>query len=546
LNPTGIWPSNGADMNRKQRRAARNTRPIGAAPVASARQLVRTALACSASGNHTASMHAIVAALAMEESDLTCGAFVDCIRAMQFFEDNAAVRSLVSRALRENWGRPEDLALPAADLIKAAGTDAAALARDPLLRVLLRVTPNQDAALEDFLAAARAALLRTPDEAMLDFHCALAQQCFLNEYVWTCSDEEQRLTDRLEQEIVAALNCGVAVAPSKVAALATYRPLRDIRLANQQWPANMDTLLTQQLREPAEEKALAAALPRLTPISDPVSRKVAGQYEENPYPRWTHAGRPRAVDVGALGPQTCKITDILVAGCGTGRNAIETAQTFPAASILAVDLSRASLGHAARKARQMRIRNVEFAQADILEIETLDRRFDLIEAVGVLHHIAEPFSGWRSLLGLLNPGGAMKIGLYSPIARKNLARARQALAEHDFPPTPGGIRAARRYLLARPDFADVARRPDFFTLSNCRDLLFHVQETAVSLDTIAAFLREEGLKVLGFDLEASVLADYRTKFPGDPHAFRLDYWAAFEAERPATFDGMYQFWVERV
>ena len=57
-------------------------------------------------------MHAIVAALAMEESDLTCGAFIDCVRAMQFFEDNAAVRNLVSRALRENWGRPEHLALP--------------------------------------------------------------------------------------------------------------------------------------------------------------------------------------------------------------------------------------------------------------------------------------------------------------------------------------------------------------------------------------------------------------------------------------------------
>ncbi|HEU4550026.1 MAG TPA: class I SAM-dependent methyltransferase [Rhizomicrobium sp.] len=534
-------------MNRKQRRAARNIRPIGAAPVApSACQLARTALAYSASGNHTASLHAVVAALAVEESDLTCGAFIDCVRAMQFFEDNAAVRNLVSRALRENWGRPEHLALPAADLIKAAGTDLPALARDPLLLILLRVTPNQDAVLEDSLVAARAALLRTPDDAMLNFHCALAQQCFLNEYVWTCSDEERHLADYLEQEIAAALNCGVAVAPSKVAALATYRPLRDMRLANQQWPANVDALLTQQLRDPAQEKTLAAALPRLTAISDPVSRKVAGQYEENPYPRWTHAGRPRAVGAGAPGPQTCEINNILVAGCGTGRDAIETAQTFPAARILAVDLSRASLGHAARKARQMGIRNVEFAQADILEIETLDRRFDLIEAVGVLHHLAEPFSGWRSLLGLLNSGGAMKVGLYSPIARKNLARARQALPAHDFPATPDGIRAARRYLLGRSEFADVTQRPDFFTLSNCRDLLFHVQEKAVSLDAIAAFLREEGLKVLGFDLETPVLADYRAKFSGDPQASSLDNWAAFEAEHPATFDGMYQFWVERV
>ena len=44
--------------------------------------------------------------------------------------------------------------------------------------------------------------------------------------------------------------------------------------------------------------------------------------------------------------------DILVAGCDTGRNAIETAQGFKGARVLAVDLSLNSLGHAARKTRE--------------------------------------------------------------------------------------------------------------------------------------------------------------------------------------------------
>ncbi|OJU12063.1 MAG: hypothetical protein BGN85_01275 [Alphaproteobacteria bacterium 64-11] len=527
-------------MNRKQRRAAKSARPIGAAPVPSAIQQTRIALAHSARGDHTAAMRAIVVALAMEENAHSRAAFVECVRAMQFFEDNAAIRGLVLRALRENWGRPEDLALPAADLIKAAGTGIAALAHDDLLRALLCVTPNQDGALEDALMVARGALLRAPGQVPLEFLCALAQQCFLNEYVFTFPSEEQLLVARLEQETATALDHDAVIAPSQIAALALYRPLTDRRLLDRQWPADIDALLTQQLREPAEERQLAAALPQLTPVTDPVSCRVAQQYEENPYPRWMAAGLP------ATGTRERAIADILVAGCGTGRNAIETAQAFGSARVLAVDLSRASLGHAARKARQLAVANIAYAQADLLKIGALDRRFDLIEAVGVLHHLADPFFGWRVLLGLLKPGGVMKIGLYSAMARRDVAAARAELAAQGFAGTPHGLRAARRYLRARPKFTGVTQRSDFFTLSGCRDLLFHVQESHVSLTEIATFLSEHGLAMLGFDLDAPVLADYQTRFPGDPAAIDLDNWTIFEAEHPATFRGMYQFWVQQV
>ncbi len=63
---------------------------------------------------------------------------------------------------------------------------------------------------------------------------------------------------------------------------------------------------------------------------------------------------------------------------------------------------------------------IEYAQADILELGSLDRRFDLIESIGVLHHLADPFAGWRVLLSLLRPGGVMKLGFYSAVARRDL------------------------------------------------------------------------------------------------------------------------------
>ena len=52
------------------------------------------------------------------------------------------------------------------------------------------------------------------------------------------------------------------------------------------WPEPVTAVLAQQVREPQEEAQLRAAMPRLTPIEDAVSRLVQNQYEENPYPRW--------------------------------------------------------------------------------------------------------------------------------------------------------------------------------------------------------------------------------------------------------------------
>jgi SAM-dependent methyltransferase len=280
-------------------------------------------------------------------------------------------------------------------------------------------------------------------------------------------------------------------------------------------------------------------MPRLTSIENPVSARVATQYEENPYPRYVVPGPARPA-----GPSA--ISDILVVGCGTGRNAIETARAFSTANVLAVDLSGASLAFATRKARQLGVGNISFAQADILNMGGLETHFDLIEALGVLHHMADPFAGWRILLGLLKPGGTMKIGLYSSVARQDLSQARVALAAQGFAPAPKDIRAARAHLRAHPGFTAVTERPDFFTLSNCRDLLFHTEEHSVTLPQIAAFLRANNLAFGGFDLDDAVVRHYHAEFPGGPPEGRLGDWAAFEARHPDTFAGMYQFWTHRM
>ncbi len=47
-------------------------------------------------------------------------------------------------------------------------------------------------------------------------------------------------------------------------------------------------------------------------------------------------------------------------------------------------------------------------------------------------------------------------------------------------------------------------------------------------------------------MQPAVLQAYRDRFPADPAARDLDGWAAFEAEHPRTFAGMYRLWVRKV
>jgi 2-polyprenyl-3-methyl-5-hydroxy-6-metoxy-1,4-benzoquinol methylase len=312
--------------------------------------------------------------------------------------------------------------------------------------------------------------------------------------------------------------------------------------------------LTQQIREPLEEETDRKDIPALTPIDDAVSLQVQHQYEESPYPRWTaipqiepttvvHFLRDRLNIVPLSWPQSTAGVDILIAGCGTGSHSIDSALRFPKARILAIDISRASLAYARRKSRALGLTNIEYGQADILKLASLGRRFDVIETVGVLHHLADPAAGWRVLLSLLRPHGLMLVGLYSATARQSLAAARALITERGYHATADDIRACRQELIRRsgmPPFRD------FSSTSGCRDLLFNVMEHQFTIPQIKAFLDENRLTFLGFEqLPPDVLRQFQQQFP-DTGAMRdLGSWHAFEQANPLTFGNMYFFWVQK-
>ena len=438
----------------------------------------------------------------------------------------------------------------------------AAIADNPLLLVLLQSTPIRDVAFERLLTALRASLASAATagkpvaDPILGFACALARQCFINEYVFaTTPDEDVQLED-----LRRALS-GASPSAMQIAALAMYAPLHTLPCASvlleRKWNPLIDAVLTQQLREPAQERQLRDLIPRLTQIEDEVSQRVRQQYEENPYPRWVHiAGQvaPMPIDqylrdqfpTAAFTPLgKTSALDMLIAGCGTGQVAIGSVQKHEGAQALAIDLSLTSLCYARRKTPAELASRIDYAQADILKLGSIDRSFDVIDACGVLHHMADPLAGWRILLSLLRPGGLMHLAFYSDVGRGDVAAARMFIAERKFGATPHDIRRCRQELLATP-LASVTRFTDFFTTSECRDLLFHVHEARVTIPVIKDFIRENGLKFIAFEFDLPVLMRQRAQFAAAGWSLAdLDRWQEVETKYPDTFSGMYQFWVQK-
>jgi len=431
-----------------------------------------------------------------------------------------------------------------------------AIATDPLLLTILQSSPVRNVALERVLTTLRAALLERAagDDGTLAFCCALAQQCFVNEYVFATTPTEDSQVEQIKIDLRD-------ISPMRLAALAMYLPLHALpgaqALLDRAWPEDVDEVVTQQLREPLAERALRDSIPHLTAIEDVTSQRVRQMYEENPYPRWVHPPvetTPLPIDQYLRGmfpaaPFTSLDKndglEVLMAGCGTGWHAIGIANVLQGSRLLAIDLSLTSLAYAKRKTPPALAPRIDYAQADILKLAAIERRFDVIDASGVLHHMADPFAGWRILLALLKPNGLMHLGFYSELGRRDVLAARAFIAERGYGTSATEIRRARQDLLATP-LASVTRFNDFFATSECRDLLFHVQESRTTIPAIKAFLAEHGLKFIGFEFGDATLRGYRALFAEQRWSISdLDRWHDFEAKYPDTFSGMYQFWVQK-
>ncbi|MBI4030314.1 MAG: methyltransferase domain-containing protein [Proteobacteria bacterium] len=427
------------------------------------------------------------------------------------------------------------------------GVNDLAVLDDPYMLLGLRRLWVADPGFERFLTHMRRALAAdsgTLAREYLPFTAALAEYCFYTGYIFDVSAEEEAAR--------AAFRADAEKNPHAFALAGCYDPLCDVPgftvLAKKhETIPELTTLARAQITEPLEERTLRAVVKPFNLIEDSVSRAVQEQYEEFPYPRWKALGMPPLQDVleGSLPDAPA----ILIAGCGTGREALEYAAMLPHAEILAVDLSLSSLSYAMRKAHEYGLSNVEFRHGDIAGLGALDKKFDIISSCGVLHHMNDPEAGWRVLTGILKDSGLMNIALYSECGRQDVVAARAIIAKRGYGNDCAGIRAFRRdaaRLMKKKHLARLLNRRDYYSMPECRDLLFHVQEHRFTLPRIDRDVRDLGLRLIKMlPPDREVLPRYLKTFPCDPQALNLKNWDKFERKNQETFESMYNLWCRK-
>lgn len=456
------------------------------------------------------------------------------------------------------------------------------IASDPLLLASLRSFHFCDALLERLFISLRQTLLFNTVQNMtipslhLELAHDMAVQAQLNEYVWPITKDEDKIIAGLE-----TLLCQVTeetqwqledIAPALLI-LAQYKDLAKTSLApifNNEAVLKavknsyLTDIIAYAITNNTEEMALAKKLPYWKPQNlkdkNSVSLKVKNQYEENPYPRWKDIGFNTASSYQqALIKNFPQLNlshwqgkdklNVLVAGCGTGRQAIRLASYFNDLNVVAIDLSGRSLAYAQQQANKYQVNNIQFIQADILEFSDFPALFDVIECSGVLHHMENPEQGLQSLQQLLSPTGVMKVALYSKAAREQVITFRKLIAQNkQISGQELDQKLLRQALLLNQipgDWNEIINSQDFYSMSNCRDLIFHEQEHQFTPSRISDLLANNQLNFIGMLPTTSARQLFEKNIGHLTCNNTLENWDIIEQTQPDIFSGMYQFYCRK-
>jgi SAM-dependent methyltransferase len=198
---------------------------------------------------------------------------------------------------------------------------------------------------------------------------------------------------------------------------------------------------------------------------------------------------------------------ILDAGCGTGVGTEYLVHLNPQASVVGIDLSAGALSVAEERCRRSGANRAEFHHLSLYDAEQLDGEFELINCVGVLHHLPDPIRGIKSLAAKLAPGGLMHIFVYGELGRWEIQLMQKAIAllqgnqQGDY---RDGVQLGRQLFAALPENNRIVKREkERWSLENHRDANFadmyvHPQEIDYNVETLFELIDASGLEFIGF------------------------------------------------
>lgn len=391
---------------------------------------------------------------------------------------------------------------------------------------------------------------------VLNFLIALGLQCFYNDYVYFQEPVEKEAISSLSTHLRRRIQAQKSLTENDtklLALLSCYQPLYEMDFLTKK-PALPPALkksaqlwLRMQYVNPLTERALIPTIPGFTKIEDQTSLDVQKMYEQRPYPRWNSlAGSKTSQYLRDISENL----EILVAGCGTGQEPCLYANLLPHARITAIDLSRSSIAYGMRMAHELGFGDrINFLHGDLMKVGELDKQFDYVVSSGVLHHLKDPETGFAAILSTLKPAGKMSIMLYSKIARDHLLNpAAEYIAEKKYTSSDEDIRQFRQDILKMPAGDPrtlCAQAGDFFTLYECNDLLFHVQEHRYSFPMIGDLAARHGMRIFHVGLSPQRRKEFAAEFP-EGEITNMETMNRFELNHPEAFGEMYKIYLTRV
>lgn len=200
---------------------------------------------------------------------------------------------------------------------------------------------------------------------------------------------------------------------------------------------------------------------------------------------------------------------VLIAGCGTGEDAIISALTFLKASYTFIDISKESLNIAKGYIKELGLENVKVLEEDIMTME-LNEKYDIIISSGVIHHLSNPSEGISNLKNHLKENGVLAGMVYGKYGRLEITVFQEVLKilQEGNPDFNEGIDLVKKILSeTKKDsrVSNIAWKEDLFKgEQHIVDLLLNVNEVTYTTETLKEMIENGGMKILQF-VEKSTL-----------------------------------------
>lgn len=488
---------------------------------------------------------------------------VNCLAHLEFIEFAESIENNLLFLFNTEYIEHRLLLKPAVSLLKLKYNvskpkwpiNTITLSNDQLLLSILTLTINTDLVFEKWLMQIRHYLLdkhirgeKARSSTDLKLIIAIATQNHLNEFIHFISDDEYKLLNKMDETNINK--------PSPMIKAMYIKSTKQFNSVQDQDTSKLINTLNALIEQDTTEGRLINTAVVKFGNDHESDHKVKNQYEENPYPRWNSLPYHNPIELKAYlqsklpyvtftGLPINRHLNVLIAGCGTGKQAITFAQNFPETNILAIDISKTSLSYAKMRSDEYGISNIEFRQMSILDVHKLNTKFDVIECCGVLHHMESPEGAFALLAKQLTNKGIFKVSIYSQIARKSIQVFRE-ISKGEINVNYKSIIEKRNELISSnlwTKINDLANFNDFYYTSGVRDLLFHEREVQLNIDWISDSIKSSKLEFAGFEFrESSIISKFSLLNPGINNLTKLSLWKIFEQKNQKTFSNMYTFW----